>query len=48
MFWFISAIAALILFVITIFVILVVIGASKINDQIEKEDNECLKRQGIL
>ena len=48
MFWFIIATVSLILFVICVFVILVVIGASKINDQIEKEDNECLKRQGII
>ena len=48
MFWYVISIAALILFVIGVFVILVVISASKLNDNFdtEKEDREweCLKR----
>ena len=48
MFWFIIAIVSLILFVICVFVILVAISASKLNDNFdtEKEDREweCLKR----
>ena len=49
MFWHVTSIAALILFVICVFVILVVISASKLNEQIEKEDDELwMKRQGMI